>query len=144
MATKAALLRKLDRRLTIVRRPGDTDPADGVEDRYGNRVDQASTNNVDDFVDCWGAAESRPTTAGEPDEFGGRDSGSTNWVLDLEPDADITRKDLVREYATADATTGVVDYTSAIVHEWQIRSVDLVTTFKGVASHWQIEATELN
>lgn len=140
MATLAALLRKLDKRFTIVRRPGDSDPAAVVEDRYGNRIDNpaAASESPPDFVNCWGAAESRPTTGGELEEGGGRNAGSVNWTLDLEPDADIKRTDIIREYTDPD------DYTSPVIHEWQIRSVDLVTTFKGSPSHWQIESTELS
>jgi hypothetical protein len=140
----AALLAKLDQRITIVRRPSAVDPAASTKDRYGNETSTpAPTSTVaGEFVDCWGAWQRR-STADEPAEEGGRNTGLSGFKHYAEPDADIRRTDIIRLYAVCDSD-GVVDHTSEVLREWEIRQAELRTGFDGGDSHWEIETMEIN
>lgn len=131
-----ALLSMLDRTLFLVTRPGDDDQADIVEDRYGNRVDTpANEAGEPDVVSCRGATQLREIASGEPETDGGRNSGIGRWLIFLEPTADVSRVKLIEERA-GDVTSG------ALLHQWQIRSSNLLSDFGGVDSHWEISAEE--
>ena len=131
MPSKTALRRKFDKWLFVVRRPGDDDPAAIVEDIYGDRIDAA--NSVETL--CQGAYEFVPTASGRIDPDGSNRM-STEWAIGLEPDADVRHTDVIVERADKD------DPDSAVLHRFELSVVDLVTSFSGVPSHWEIRAKE--
>jgi hypothetical protein len=135
MPAKSDLLRKLDKRLIILRRPGDEDPVDSVEDIYGNRIDRPADGDADLEALCWGAYETVPVGSGriEPDSS---NRIGIEWIIDLEPDADVRHTDVIIERADPD------DAASEVLHRFEPTLVDLVTAFDGTASHWEIRARE--
>lgn len=135
MTLDPELAAMLDKTLTLLQRPGDDDPSSRDLDRYGNRID---TPAPDGYVNCRGAIEFQPNSPRENEDEGGRNAGATVWTVFLEPDADVDRTMLIREYVDCD------DYDSDVLHEFQLRGVDLVTTFEGDDSHWEVKAEELN
>lgn len=139
MASRSSLLRKLDKCLWVAQRPGDADPQAAVEGRYGDRVDEPSTTaTAPDLVQCWGAYEPVPQGGSEPTDEGGRNVSTTRWILALDPQADVSAVKTIREYA--DPT----DTTSALVREFHVKSVHLVSSFRGRDSHWEIAAETID
>jgi hypothetical protein len=135
MATTKSLLGKLDRCLFIQRRPGDDDPTKRTENIYGDRTDDAVAGS-DDEQQCWGAYEMQDRGSGEDVDAAGRNAGTRNLLMFIEPAADVRRTDRIVERADPD------DPTSAVLHTFDVRAADLLTTFKGVDSHWEILAVE--
>jgi len=135
MATRTDLLRKLDKRLIITRRPGDDTPAEKVEDIYGNRIDRPAAGDTDLEVACWGAYEFQPIGSGSLEQDASNRIATT-WIIDLEPDADVRHTDVIIERADPD------DSTSEVLHRFEPYVLDLVTAFNGTASHWEIRARE--
>lgn len=135
MPSAAALLRKLDKTLFVQRRPGDDDPAAAVTDRYGDRIDSPAAGAANEQR-CRGSYEFIDRLSGENVDPEGRNAGVTGWLMFVEPGADIRRTDLIVERADPDVDT------SDVLHTFDVRAVELVTSFRGVASHWEVLAEE--
>lgn len=131
--------RKFDRRVSILRRPGDDDPSlVAVDDRYGNPSDVPGYVVGDDDrpLVCPAAYQSVTIASGEPTEPGGRDTGSVTWDVFVESPATIRRLDVLVEHEDCH------DVTSPVVHRFEVRVVDEISRFAGPASHWEIRAVE--
>lgn len=132
--------RKFDRRVSILRRPGDDDAILAtVEDRYGNPSDVPTyvLGEDDRPLVCAAAYQPVLVPSGEPtDAAGGRDAGAVTWDVYVESPASIRRTDVIVEHEDCD------DVTSPVVHRFEVRIVDEVRRFSADPSHWEIRAVE--